>query len=505
MSAAATTEKLSFWRKIGFGVGDIYGGGSLVVMSFYYLYFLTDVVRINPALAGVVILISKVYDSITDPFEGIITDRTRTRFGRRRPYLLGGVVLIFISFYALWYPVNYSEEWQRFLFVVLAYLFFSTVVSLVMLSYNALASELTLDYNERTSLSSFRILFSSIASIISAVVPLEIVKQYGDIRQGYIVMAIVFGIFYAIPMLITFLSTKERKEFQQPVERFNWKESFIQPFMVRTFVFALLMYLLAFVAMDTVSSIVIYFMKYFLGRGDEANYVSGILLVAQMAALPFFVILSKRTNKRRGYMVGAGIWGATMLTSFLITPAAPGFFVYVFAVLVGLGTGGIVVMIYAIFPDIPDVDELKTGRRREGMYMALVTFMRKLSSAGAIFIVSMILALTGYLPPVEVVTDGVVQIVEQEQPASFILGLRMVFALAPIVLLALALLAASRYPLTSEVHQRLSEVLKARRQGEEDTPERSLEAEALGRLLISASFTSDKEMISIPASAESGG
>jgi Na+/melibiose symporter-like transporter len=164
-----------------------------------------------------------------------------------------------------------------------------------------------------------------------------------------------------------------------------------------------------------------------------------------------------------------------------------------------------VVMIYAIFPDIPDVDELKTGRRREGMYMALVTFMRKLSSAGAIFIVSMILALTGYLPPLEVVTDGVVQIVEQEQPASFILGLRMVFALAPIVLLALALLAASRYPLTTEVHQRLSEVLKARRQGEEDTPERSLEAEALGKLLIGGSFTPDKIQYPAPIPSESSG
>jgi oligogalacturonide transporter len=493
MTAAGPTEKLSFWRKVGFGVGDIYGGGSLVVLSFYYLYFLTDVIRINPALAGVVILISKVYDSITDPFEGIITDRTRTRFGRRRPYLLAGVILIFISFYALWYPVNYSEEWQRFLFVVLAYLFFSTVVSLVMLSYNALASELSLDYNERTSLSSFRILFSSIASIISAVVPLEIVKQYGDIRQGYMVMAVIFGIFYAVPMLITFFSTRERVEFQRPVERFNWKDAFIVPFRVRTFVFALLMYLLAFVAMDAVSSIVIYFMKYFLGRGDEANYVSGTLLVAQMAALPFFVILSRRTNKKRGYMVGAAIWAVTMLTSFLITPAAPNYFVYVFAAMVGLGTGGIVVMIYAIFPDIPDVDELKTGRRREGMYMALVTFMRKLSSAVAIFIVSLILALTGYLPPVEIVQDGVLQIVEQEQPATFILGLRLVFALAPIVLLGLALLAASRYPLTGEIHQRLSAVLNARRRGEEETLERSLEAQALGLLLIGRSFTEEGE------------
>ena len=84
----AKTEKLGFWQKTAYGLGDIFGGGSLTLIGFYYLIFLTDVVRISPALAGTVILISKVYDAITDPFEGVLSDRTRTRFGRRKPYLI---------------------------------------------------------------------------------------------------------------------------------------------------------------------------------------------------------------------------------------------------------------------------------------------------------------------------------------------------------------------------------------------------------------------------------
>ena len=107
-------DQLSIWRKIGYGVGDIFGGGSVTIISFYYLIFLTDVVRINPALAGTVILISKIYDAITDPFEGVLSDRTRTRLGRRRPYLLAGIPLVFISFAALFYPINFDEELQRF-------------------------------------------------------------------------------------------------------------------------------------------------------------------------------------------------------------------------------------------------------------------------------------------------------------------------------------------------------------------------------------------------------
>jgi oligogalacturonide transporter len=483
-SARQPSEELTFWQKLGFGVGDIYGGGSFIVIGIYYLNFLTDVVRINPALAGTVFLISKIYDAITDPVEGIIADRTRTPLGRRRPYLLPGIGLVFVSFFALWYPVNYSEEIRRFLFVVAAYLFFSTVVSIVKLSYNALAAELTLDYDERTSLSSFRIFFSLASSLLSAVLPLEIVKRAPDVRSGYITMGLAFGAFFALPFIATVVSTRERPEFQQERAPFRWREAFIEPFQVRTFVRAMLMYLFAFVAMDAVLSIVIYYMKYFLGRGDETNFVTGTLLVGEIVALPFYNWLSKRTNKRVGYIVGASVWMVTMLFSFAIVPAAPAFLIYVFAALIGLGVGGIVVMIYAIFPDIPDVDELKTGRRREGIYSSLIAFTRKVSGAVALFLVSNSLALAGYVLPVEEVVGGVTQLVEQPQSDAFILILRLIFAFVPIILVGFGLLVAFRYPLTSEIHRRLSHVLSVRRNDQPESPELRREAEELGRILI---------------------
>jgi len=120
------TEKLSLWQKIGYGIGDIFGGGSGTLIGFYYLYFLTDVVRLNPGLAGSVILISKIYDAITDPFEGILADRTRTRLGRRKPYLLAGIPFVILGFFFLFYPYNAPEETRRFGMVVASYLFFST-------------------------------------------------------------------------------------------------------------------------------------------------------------------------------------------------------------------------------------------------------------------------------------------------------------------------------------------------------------------------------------------
>jgi Na+/melibiose symporter-like transporter len=151
---------------------------------------------------------------------------------------------------------------------------------------------------------------------------------------------------------------------------------------------------------------------------------------------------------------------------------------------VGFGTGGIVVMMYAIFPDIPDIDELKSGERREGIYAAMITFMRKLSSALALFMVSTSLDFAGYVQPVEQVIGGVSQLVEQSQSDTFILVLRIIFAAVPIILLVVALYFAYKYPLTPTVHQRLNQLLAARREGEPETEEMRAEAKELQSLLI---------------------
>ncbi len=311
---------------------------------------------------------------------------------------------------------------------------------------------------------------SPVGSIAATLAPLEIVKAFDSVRSGYIAMGLTFGVIFAVPFVATVLTTRERAEFQRPPQRFDWRKTYIQPGKTRTFVYALLMYLCAFVAMDAVSSIVVYYVKYYLGRSSEVSYVNGTLLIAQVVSLPFYSWLSRRTSKRIGYITGAAIWMLAMVVSGLIHAiSSPVWAVYVFAAIVGIGTGGIVVMIYAIFPDIPDVDELATGERREGTYSALITFVRKLSSAVAIFLVSNALSIAGYVPPVENIVSGKVQLIEQQQSVAFLDALRAIFAGAPILLLALALLAALRYPLTPQLHRRLGDLLAARRAARPET------------------------------------
>ena len=465
MAALPRSEKLSFVQKLGYGVGDIFGGGSGTLISFFYLVFLTDVVRISPGLAGTIILISKGYDAITDPIEGVISDRTRTKLGRRRPYLLAGVFLVFISFFTLFYPIASESELSRAAFVTFAYLFFSTIVSIVMLNYNALQSELSLDYNERTSLTTFRIFFSTISSILCAVLPLMIVDAFPDVRTGWMAMGAIFGLFFALPFIATVATARERVEFQKKHRPFHWRQAILEPLQVKTFVFIIVMYVTAFAAFDAVSSIVVYFVKSYLGRGSEVNFVIGGLLVAQVISLPFYQWLSRRTSKPRSYIVGATVFVTVMLFSFLITPASPSPALYIFAILVGLGSGGVVMMVYSIFPDIPDVDELKSGERREGIFAAMTTFMRKLASALAGFVVGQMLQIAGYTPPVEQVTDAGIRLVEQPQTDTFIMVLRLVFVFLPVIFISFGIYFASKFPLTVETYHRLASVLANLRTG----------------------------------------
>lgn len=460
-------EKLSWNTKLGFGIGDIFGGGAMVIIGFYYLYFLTDVLLISPALAGIVFFVSKAWDAVSDPIMGVITDRTRSRFGRRRPYFLAGVILIFLAFFFMWFPVGFEKEMVRFVYVMAAYVFYSTVYTLVMIPYNAMAAELTLDYDERTSLTTLRIFFSSVSSLICAVVPFEIVKSVGDERTGFIIMAVAFGLFFGLPYIWTFLATRERPEFQQEPRPFDMKESFIKPFTLPTFVPAIFMYLFSMTTMDIIMSIMVYYMTYYIGRPDETNYVLGVLLIVQIIVLPIFNLISKKTGKRSAYALAAALWLGFMLVSLAVTPGATGWVIYVFAALVGMGSGGMIIMIYAILPDIPDVDELFSGQRREGIYSGLTTFLRKLSSAFGIFLVSNLIEFAGYRKPVQETVNGATQLVKQVQTDQFLTILRLVFAVLPVVFLLLCLFATSKYGLTRDLHQRMKKLLDARRAGKD--------------------------------------
>jgi oligogalacturonide transporter len=447
-------EKVRFRTKLLFGAGDMFGGGAVNLINFFYLIFLTDVVNIRPVYAGAIFFCSKIWDAVSDPLMGIITDRTNSRFGRRRPYFLAGVFFIFISFVLLWLPVNFAAEAARVMYVLAAYLFFNTVFTMVMVPYYAMAAEISSDYNERTLISNIRLAFSMGSSILCALIPMIIVRSFADIRTGYICMSVVFALFFSLPFIGVFADTKENAAVKR--EKFSVK-NFLQPFQIRSFRLLVIVYLSAFLTLDIISILVSYYMKYYMQRSGQTNLVLGAVIITQILCLPFYFSLSKKTGKNGAFCIGAAviIIGITAMT--VVSPSWPVFVMYIPPIIIGAGMSAGVSMPWSMFGDVTDVGEFATGGRNSGSFSGIMTFVRKICSAVAIFIISALLDIGGYIRPI----DGI----EQIQPASVILSIRLIIILAPLLLLSVGIAAARRYPLSEQVHKRLRKFMDNRENG----------------------------------------
>jgi oligogalacturonide transporter len=377
----------------------------------------------------------------------------------------------------------------RLAFALGAYLVFSTVLTMVLIPYYALGPELALEYDERSKLMSVRMVFSSIGTMLCAYMPLVIIEGMESVRSAYMIIGFSFGALFSLPFLAVFLLTTERPEFRQPPRRFSFRASFIEPMRNKSFRRVLMMYLFTFVAMDLILAIAIYFMTYYLDLKESTNIAVGAILVVQVIAIPGYFLLSKRIGKRSTFIVSGLIWVGATITSLALSPGLSMLSVILFGGFVGLGTSGMITMVWSIFADVPDIDELSSGLRREGVFSGIFTFMRKAASALGLFLVSVLLGLAGYRSPTKEMVEGVHMLVEQEQTASFVLALRLVFALLPVVFIGIAILSALRFPLTPALHARLNSHLTRRRTGEPMDDDDRKEAAELARTLIGPDVT----------------
>ena len=455
----ADSQKASRGEGLIFAAGDIYGGGAQIIISFFYLIFLTDVVRISPALAGTVILISKIWDAVSDPLMGIITDNTESRWGRRKPYFLAGFFGILVSFFLLWYPAGIKAETGRFIYVLASYMFYSTIQTIVMVPYSAMSSEISTDYKNRTNINGTRLFFSQFSSLLCAVLPLEIVKLFADEKAGYAAMGLSFAVFFAVPFILIFFFTHERVAPPSGKSSLNIR-TLVQPFQVRSFRILIVIYLSAFLAMDVVSTVFAYYMNYYLHRSGELNYVLGAMLITQIVMVPVVIYIANKTEKSFVLKISVLIWTAGVVFLSVLNPGWPSWVIYVMAVVIGGGIAGCVVMPWTMYPDVTDAGELAFGKRTSGSFSGVMTFMRKFSSAIGIFIVSQILQVSGYIGPQDVEENGIIRKVIMEQPASVITALKIIVVAIPLFLLFFTFIAASKYPLTSKIHARLNMHLK---------------------------------------------
>lgn len=456
--------------RIGYGMGDIYGGGATTIINMYYLYFLTDMAGLSPIWAGTAILVSKLWDAVTDPVMGLLSDNTRTPLGRRRPYFLAGIPLVFLSFAAMWVRPGFAGPGAAFAYYLTAYVLFSTVYTMVWVPYNSIAAELTEDYDERTRLSFYRMVFSNLSGIVAAIAPKDLFEGVlfrGDPARAWLWVGIAFGLVFSLPYIVTLLTCRENPEFMAlPRKRFGSVKSFVTenflvPFENRPFRYVMLMYLFGFMAQDAVLALAVYFLTYALGIPSMMTLlvpVYGGLLVSLVLASK----LAQRIGKRETFLVSGILWIGALILVLFMRPGMPVAVLYAFGLAFGVGLAGVQSMVFAMFPDVPDVDELVSGARREGLYSGIFALFRKAGGAFILFLVAALIGVAGYLPPIGDV--------KQAQTPAFVGSLMAIFVGLPALCVVLALFAAWRYPLTRERLDRIRRINAALRRGETLSP-----------------------------------
>jgi oligogalacturonide transporter len=428
-----------------YGLGDIYGGGAFLVIGTLFMFYMTEVVGLSPLLAGFVFSLGKIWDAISDPLMGYLSDRTKSRFGRRRVYFLAGIAPIALSFILLWLPVKLESQAALFAYYSLSYIVFATVITMVMIPYSALAAEMSGDYKVRNSLSGSRLFFSGFSSLIAATVPKVIIDMAaGGQRSGYMIMSIIFGLFFALPWVFVYFGTWEsvagvvdRKE--------NFFKEFLTIFRNRSFRVHILMYIFAYSAMDVLMALFTYYLTYSLRRPELYSIAMGSLMVVQLMAIPVYVAVANRLGKRTAYIIGLSIWAIGMVGTLLLSPSVSVVLVALICAVIGMGTSAGVLIPYTILPNVIDVDELMTGEQRSGIYSGAMTLTRKMVQG----VVAM--------PLIGLVLQGIRFVPNAVQSPETLAKFFAFFIGGPFIFILAGIAAATRFKLSP----RASEILAA--------------------------------------------
>ena len=440
--------------RIAYASGDIYGGGAFIIVGLLLLVYLTNVVGFSGTLAGSIVFIGKAWDAITDPFMGQLSDRTRSRYGRRRIFFLLGSLPVFASWVMLWYGFGITGTTAKSIYFTLSYIFFSTAFTIVMVPYNAILSDMVRDYNRRSAFTGMRLGFSAAAAILCATVPALITGAYADPKQGYLIMGLSFGLVFAISWLVVFLGTWEIETKPSPVIRFK---DWLFVLKNRSFRIYVSVFILFQMAIDTVMTLAVYFLTVSLRREELFVPIMGSILVTQLIFIGIFSYLAQKTDKTTPAYISASVWIAASIAIVFLTPATPGILVICICTLIGVGSAGCNLFSWSTLPDIADVDELITGHRREGLYSGVSTFLRKLSGGVVVGALGVMLDLIGY-SEVAVSAEKIANITDW--------GIRILFCGIPVIFLFFSLLFLRKYKLGRKEFTIMSSILNRFRAGE---------------------------------------
>ena len=441
-------EKLSLKTRVGYGIGDIaiclYWSG----VGLYLLYFYTDVVGISPSLAGLIYGIGMFWDAITDPFMGYVAERTRTRWGVYRPYLLFGNIPLALSFVLLfWVPP--FEGTILFFFLLFANILHRTCFTLVSVPFSSLTPRITSDSQERTNLTGFRMMGAQTGTNLMALVAFPIIFWVGgeDESMGFVVLALVAGLSALLIHTITFLTVKEPSN-DHGIERVGGSLKEAARAIGKNMPFWLVFSATLIVGITTIffGNNLIYYTKYALNLHEHQSTILFTSGIVAFLSIPFWWFISNKIGKKFTWLLSSTLTLLAFIIFYFYQINSLNELLFLVA-FIGFGSGAGGILFWSMLPDTIEYGEVLTGVRSESSLYGFMTFAQKGSIAFAVITLGIVLDTIGFKA-------------NEVQAENTLTDMKLIMTLIPSLGIASSLVIIYFYPIDVTMHKNLLKKLQ---------------------------------------------
>ena len=446
------SEKITMKEKVGYATGDLACNFIYQTVSSYLLFFYTDVFGISAAAAGFMFLIVRLFDAVMDPLIGTVVDKTNTKYGRFRPYILYGA-FPFAGVAILCFTTPAFSDPIKLVYAYVTYILLSVTYSVVNIPYAALTSAITQDNKEVVSLTSIRMLFSNTGGlIVSFGVPLLagiFTNMTGKTSTGWQITMSIMGILGALLLIYCFLNTQERVRIDHSEDaKINVKDIFIQLKSNRPLVIICLFFILNFGVNSIVNSVGIYYVTYNVARPDLVKWYGLMGTLPALILMPLMPSMYKWMGKKKLLFTALSLKTIGLIALFVI-PATMVPLVFAGRLIAALGTITAGAFTWALIPETIDYGQYKTGKRASGVIYALVGFFFKFGMAIGGIVPGLILAKFGY-------------VANHAQTATALHGILITMTAIPVIFVIIELVAIFFYNLDEKEHKRVLSELNTR-------------------------------------------
>ena len=447
-TANPSVKKLSWVTTVGYGSGDFGFNLYFAGLNLYLLYYYTDVLNIDPAIAGLIIMLPVIWDGVSDPLMGWIVTRTRSRFGKFRPYILFSAPFMGLSFVGMfaapvWFPDHVIVA------CLITHMIFRTAYTVASVPYSSLAAALTHNSQERGTMAGFRMMAAMTGGIVTAASMLELASYFGDgdMRQGFVQVAIVYGLLSSVMMVIIFLTTSEEVSLASTKTVTNRQTlSFLRH--NRAFWILCCASFVGVIGSAMGSKSIVYYINYYVGHPEGLSNVLSIGILGAGIGIPIWTLVARHLSKRWVWVIGASSASLLNLVLFFFDVKAVAT-LSALAFCNGVMGGAVAVMFWSMLPDTVEFGQWRSGVRDDGIVFGLSQLISKAGSGLGVGLIGLLLSAIGY-------TAGT------DQSAETLQGIRASAFLIPAAASAFSALIIVFYPLDALRHSRIVRVLQRR-------------------------------------------